>query len=78
MGARTAKPIDLKDTVLLFKTVGSPRLASRLHHPECNMVKTVKRGIVVRIDAPDQYEIDDLNERGFTVGVCKCLKEKKR
>jgi hypothetical protein len=74
MAMKAPKPIELKDTVLLFKTVGSPHLASRLHHPECNMVKTAKRGIVVRIDAPDQDEIDDLNERGFRVGVCKCLK----
>ena len=69
--------IDPKDTVLLFKTTGPAYLASRLHAPSCPMLRTAKRGgSVHRVDAPDQAENDDLNERGFPVCLCKCLKGK--
>lgn len=61
--------------VLLFKTTGPAHLAARLHSPDCPMLRTAKRGgSVKRLDNPDQAEIDDLEERGFSVKLCKCLK----
>jgi hypothetical protein len=62
-------------TVLLFKTTGPNHLAARLHSDTCQMLRTAKRGSSVkRIDSPTKEDIDDLNERGFPVGVCKCLR----
>jgi len=63
--------------VLLFHTAAHPTRAARLHAVDCPMVNTAKRrGGVVRAHLdPDQESIDDLNERGFPVRECKCLKK---
>jgi hypothetical protein len=62
--------------VLLFNTAADAHLAARLHAATCPMVNTAaKRGrkSVKLIDEDVQENVDDLNERGFTVKRCKCL-----
>lgn len=61
--------------VLLFNNVAHPDRAARLHAATCPMLNTAKRrSSVQRFDDPPQEDIDDLNERGFPVKMCKCLK----
>lgn len=62
--------------VLLYNTCADPERAARVHASTCEMLKTAGRK-VVRVEGPDLQEtIDDLNERGYPVKRCKCLKEK--
>jgi|HubBroStandDraft_3_1064219.scaffolds.fasta_scaffold125503_2 hypothetical protein len=63
--------------VLTFNTCSAPHLAARLHAPDCPMVNMAKnsRGRVTMIPSVDEEEIADLNERGFPVKACKCLKK---
>ena len=64
-------------TVLLFNTCAAPQLAARLHTAECAMVNTAKsrpRGKVKLITGDIEETVADLNERGFPVKECKCLK----
>lgn len=58
---------------LLFNTCADPSRAARLHLSTCSMVSTAK--VVAEISADElQADIADLNERGFPVKACKCLK----
>jgi hypothetical protein len=58
--------------VLLFHTAAPTERTVRLHASDCPMVRTAGR-VVKRRDNPTQEDIDDLEERGFPVGRCKCL-----
>lgn len=66
--------------VILFNTVAAPHLAARLHDSECPMVKNMAsrpgRRTPVRWSVVDAADIADLNERGFPVKECKCLKKR--
>lgn len=63
-----------QETVLLFHTVADATCAARLHASDCPMLRTAKRGgVVKRHDNPSQEDLDDLNERGYPVKRCKCL-----
>lgn len=62
--------------VLLFSTTAKPALAARLHDDSCHLVRAAElskgRVKVRREDLAS--EVADLNERGFRVKKCKCLR----
>jgi hypothetical protein len=63
--------------VLLFHKAADAKNAARVHHDACPMINTAKpkgRGVVVACEATKEA-IDDLNERGFPVKACKCVKD---
>lgn len=60
--------------VLLFHTAAPAERAVRVHLDTCTMLRTAKRGGVVKQMPYSQEEADDLTERGFPVRFCKCTK----
>lgn len=74
-GTSGMPPESFDGLVLLFHTAAKPERAARLHRADCPMVRTSKRGGVVRAIREDlAYEVADLTERGFPVLRCKCCK----
>lgn len=62
-------------TVLLFNNCAAAHLAARVHAEGCPMVAAARRSRgKVRVCAADEETVADLNERGFTVRECKCMK----
>lgn len=67
--------------VLLLHNAATPERRARVHAPTCSMLNTAKRGgVVMRWPregvstlAGLKEEIDDLNEMGYPVKMCKCL-----
>jgi len=63
-----------RPAVLLLHTAAAPERAARLHDATCPMLRTAKRGgVIKRIEATADV-IDDLNERGYQVKSCKCMR----
>ena len=79
-GQAVAKPYEgtpPPGAVLTLYWVARPDLVARLHAPDCPMVTRMagKRFGPVKINRKvDAEDIADLNERGFPVRICKCLK----
>lgn len=64
--------------VLIFNTCADASRAARLHAPECAMVNTARknrRPLYTVTAAQLDADVADLNERGYPVKTCKCLKE---
>jgi hypothetical protein len=61
--------------VLLFDNRASAARAARLHVASCPMTRVAKRGSGVGLDPNvSEEDIADLNERGFPVKRCKCIR----
>jgi hypothetical protein len=62
--------------ILLFNTCAAPHLAARLHADDCEMVRMARgsRGKVKVISQDLEFEVSDLNDRGYAVKECKCLR----
>jgi hypothetical protein len=58
---------------LLFSTIGKAERAARLHVASCPVARAVKR-TTRKMTHPDEDDVDDLNERGFPVKTCKCVR----
>lgn len=60
--------------VLLFNTRKGAKDAARLHAESCPMVSTRGRRVIAVYGDELKHEVADLEDRGFTVTRCKCLK----
>ena len=66
--------------VLLFNTAAHPDRAARVHASTCPMLNVAAKAgrgarVVKRIEGDGlDFTISDLNERGFPVKTCRCLK----
>lgn len=63
--------------VLLFSCAADSSRAARVHADSCPLVTVARRsrmGRVQVIESDLEFHVADLNERGFPVKRCKCLR----